>query len=92
MVAKQWRNCVGGHQARHRMWPSPPVVFTQISLMAARNAMLALLISMQMLISSVAVSAPAALPSLERVTVMAATKMIADFELTDQNGKPRAWS
>ncbi len=32
----------------------------------------------------------APLPQLDRVTVMAAPKAIADFELTDQNGRPRA--
>jgi len=35
---------------------------------------------------------PAALPALERVTVLAAPKAIADFELTDQAGRPRSFA
>lgn len=34
----------------------------------------------------------ARLPALERVTVMAAPKPIPEFELTDQNGRPRSFS
>jgi protein SCO1/2 len=35
---------------------------------------------------------PAPLPALDRVTVMAAPKAIADFALTDQNGRPRTFA
>ena len=38
---------------------------------------------------AVAATQPATLPSLERVTVLATPVTIADFKLTDQDGKPR---
>lgn len=38
---------------------------------------------------SAAATQPATLPSLERVTVLPAPVTIADFKLTDQDGKPR---
>lgn len=45
-----------------------------------------------MLLSLQAIAAPASLPALERVTVIPVPKIVADFELTDHNGKPRALS
>ena len=40
-------------------------------------------------VASAAATQPATLPSLERVTVLPAPVTIADFKLTDQDGKPR---
>lgn len=39
-----------------------------------------------------AAGAPGQLPALERVTVLAAPKAIADFQLTDQAGRPRSFA
>jgi len=48
-----------------------------------------LLICLHLVAGAAAVADDATLPTLERVTVVAAPKMIADFSLTDQNGKAR---
>jgi protein SCO1/2 len=59
-------------------------------MMAIRNRVPTLLLCLLVLPGAAgAAGAPAPLPALERVTVMAAPKPIADFELTDQNGRPR---
>ena len=42
--------------------------------------------------AAAAATQPATLPSLERVTVLATPVMIAEFKLTDQDGRPRALS
>jgi len=59
-------------------------------MMAMRNWVSTLLLGLLLLPGAAgAAAAPAPLPALERVTVMAAPRTIADFELTDQNGRPR---
>jgi protein SCO1/2 len=61
--------------------------------MITRNRLLTLLIGVQMLAGiagATSVNALPRLPTLERVTVIAVPKTIADFELTDQNGRPRS--
>jgi protein SCO1/2 len=63
------------------------------SMMANRNPVSALLPCLLMLASAArAGDMPPPLPALERVTVMPLPKPVADFTLTDQDGRPRAFS
>jgi protein SCO1/2 len=51
---------------------------------------LALLLWLPMIPVAASAGAPAPLPALERVTVIPAPKPIPDFQLTDQEGRPRS--
>jgi protein SCO1/2 len=63
------------------------------SLMAIRNLVRAPLLCLMMLAAAAqADDMPPPLPALERVTVIPVPKSIADFTLTDQDGRPRAFS
>jgi protein SCO1 len=60
------------------------------TMMAFRRSVVTLLLGLLMLPeASGAAGAPAPLPALERVTVMATPKPVANFTLLDQNGRPR---
>jgi protein SCO1/2 len=63
------------------------------SMMAIRNQGSVLLLCLLMLSSAAGANErPPPLPALERTTVIPAPRHIADFTLTDQNGRPRAFS
>jgi protein SCO1/2 len=62
-------------------------------MIAVRLWMSSLLLGLPMLAGAAGTAVtPTPLPALERVTVLAAPKTVADFELTDQNGRSRTFA